>query len=61
MPAESKAQRRLAAIALHHPEKLRNKGMASMSKEKLRHYAETPEKGLPKHVKKKSSREGVFR
>ncbi len=50
MPAKSKAQRRAAAIAKHHPEKLykRNKGMKSMSKDELHKMATTNEKGLPK-------------
>ena len=56
MPAKSKAQRRLMAIAEHHPEKLfaRNKGVAKMSKKELHKFASTPEKGLParKHKQK---------
>jgi len=53
MPAESKKQRRMMAIAKHNPEQLyaRNKGVLSMSKEQLSEYAETKEKGLP--LKKK--------
>jgi len=51
MPAKSKKQRRLMAIAEHHPEKLysKNKGVAkSMSKSQLHDFAATKEKGLPK-------------
>jgi hypothetical protein len=52
MPAKSKAVQIAAAIALHHPSKLKkkNRGLLKMSKEQLRHYAETPHKGLPEHV-----------
>ena len=52
MPAKSRAQRIVAAIAEHEPEKLyaRNKGMAKMSHEDLHDYAGTSEKGLPKKV-----------
>jgi len=50
MPAKSKAQQRLMAIALHHPEKLysRNCSLKNMSKRALREYAETPTRDLPK-------------
>lgn len=50
MPAQSKNQQIVAAMALHHPEDLyeRNKGMAKMGKKDLRHFAETKRKGLPK-------------
>jgi hypothetical protein len=46
MPAKSEKQRRLMAIALHHPEKLykKNRGVAEMSKEDLHDFAST--KGL---------------
>ena len=42
MPAISEAQRKAAAIAKHSPSKLfkRNRGLLSMSKEKLGHFAE---------------------
>jgi hypothetical protein len=55
MPAPTKAMRRAAAIAEHHPEKLykRNKSLLKMSKSQLHDYASTPEKGLPKKAKKK--------
>ena len=50
MPAKSVKQRRLMAIAEHHPEKLykKNKGVAKMSKKELHEYATTSEKHLPK-------------
>lgn len=55
MPAVSRAQQIVAAIAKHHPEKLhkKNKGMAKMSKEELDKYASTPRKKLPYHKGKK--------
>jgi hypothetical protein len=55
MPARSRAQRVVAAIAEHHPEQLyaRNKGMAEMSKAQLHDFAATEEKGLPEHAAKK--------
>ena len=50
MPAKSVKQRRMMAIAEHHPEKLykRNKGAAKMSKSDLHDFAKTKEKGLPR-------------
>lgn len=55
MPAESKAQRQVMAIAEHHPEQLykRNRGLLAMSKEQLHDFAATKEKGLPQKVKKR--------
>lgn len=49
MPALSKKQRRMMAIAEHFPTKLyaRNRGVLSMSKRQLSEFAGTPEKGLP--------------
>jgi len=46
MPAKSKKQRQMMAIAEHHPEKLyeRNKGVLKMSKKQLSDYASTKEK-----------------
>ena len=59
MPAKSKKQRRMMAIAEHAPEKLykKNRGALKMSKSQLEHYASTSEKHLPnrkklKHIKK---------
>jgi hypothetical protein len=51
MPAKSVAQRRLFAIAEHHPEKLNpvNRGLLKMKKSQLHDFAATPEKGLPKY------------
>ena len=53
MPAVSKAQQRLMAIAKHHPKKVyaRNRGVLGMSAKTLGEFASTPRKGLPKHTK----------
>lgn len=55
MPAKSKAQRKAAAIAKHHPSKLykRNIGLKKMTKTQLGHFAKTKEKGLPEKKRKK--------
>lgn len=55
MPAKSKKQRRMMAIAEHHPEMLyeRNKGVIKMGKKKLHEFAAIKERGLP--LKKKRS------
>lgn len=54
MPATSRAQQRLAAMALHNPGKVRkaNRGILGMSRDDLRHFAETPRKELPEHKPK---------
>jgi hypothetical protein len=44
------------AIALHHPEKSKNPDVIRMTREQLEEYARTPEKGLPKRVKRKSKK-----
>lgn len=53
MPAKSKAQRRLMAIAEHHPEMVRgkNRGVLSMTKGQLHDFASTKEKGLVQRKK----------
>jgi hypothetical protein len=60
MPAKSKKQRKLMAIAEHHPEDLyaKNADVAHMSKKQLHDYASTKEKGLPtkKTTKKKKKK-----
>jgi hypothetical protein len=50
MPAKSVAQRRLFAIAEHHPGELReeNRGLAKLSHKTLHEFAATSEKRLPK-------------
>jgi len=59
MPAESKAQRIVMAIAEHHPEELKpeNRGLLKMSHKQLHEFASTPEKHLPYHVARKARRE----
>jgi len=54
VPAGSKAQRRLFAIAEHHPEILyaRNKAAADLPQRTLHEFAATKEKGLPRHKRK---------
>jgi hypothetical protein len=57
MPARSKAQRQLMAIAEHNPGAVskKNRGVLSMSHEQLHDFAATSEKKLPKRVKKRKS------
>lgn len=54
MPAESKAFRRLAGLAEHHPEKVsaKNRPVLNMTHQQLHDFASTPEKGLPEHKQK---------
>lgn len=56
MPAKSKKQRRLMAIAEHEPGILykQNKDVLKMGKGMLHDFAATSEKGLPSKVKKRS-------
>lgn len=58
MPAKSKAQRRLMAIAEHHPSELyaRNRSVMKMSHQQLHDFADTKERGLPQRKKKLSGR-----
>jgi hypothetical protein len=55
MPATSKAQRQLMAIAEHHPSEVsaKNRGVLKMSHQQLHDFAATKQKGLPKHVKQR--------
>jgi hypothetical protein len=55
MPAVSESQRRLIAIAEHHPEQVygRNRSILGMKKSDMHDFASTSEKGLPAHVKKR--------
>ena len=55
MPAISKAQRKLMAMAKHAPEKVnrKNKDVLGMTGKQLSDFASTPEKGLPKKKGKK--------
>ena len=54
MPALSKKQRELMAIAEHKPWKVKkkNRGVLKMKKSQLHDFAATKEKGLPKKKKK---------
>ncbi len=54
MPAVSVKQRKMMAIAEHHPSKLnpKNKGVLGMKKSQLHEYAETSETDLPMKVAK---------
>ena len=58
MPAKSKKQRKLFAMAEHNPAKIypRNKGVLKMSKSQLHDFAKTKEKGLPTMAKKKKKK-----
>jgi hypothetical protein len=58
MPATSKAQRIVMAIAEHHPEELyeRNKGVAEMTHKQLHDFASTPEKHLPTYAHARKAR-----
>ena len=55
MPAVSKAQRKAAAIAEHHPEQLHaaNRGLLMMNLSDLAKLAGTRERGLPVRAKKR--------
>ncbi len=52
MPAKSKAQQQLFAIAEHNPEKLhaKNQGLLGMPKSELHDFAATKTEGLPKRL-----------
>lgn len=54
MPAKSKKQQRVMAIAKHHPSKLykRNRALKKMTKQQLHEYASTKRKNLPEVAKK---------
>jgi len=55
MPAGSEKQRKLMAIAEHHPEQLysRNRDVLGMTKGQLHDFASTKEKGLPARKRKR--------
>ena len=58
MPAKSKKQRRLMALAEHSPEKVKaeNRGVLKMTKAQQHDFATTDEKGLPVQVKKETKK-----
>lgn len=53
LPSESKSERRLMAIAEHHPDEVyaKNRGVLKMSQSQLHDFASGSEKGKPEHVK----------
>ena len=55
MPAVSRKQQQMMAIAEHAPEKLykRNRGVLEMGKKKLHEFASTKRRGLPEKKKRK--------
>ena len=55
MPSVSVSQRRLMALAEHHPAEVykKNKSILHMKNVALHDYASTPESGLPYKKKKK--------
>lgn len=55
MPARSKKQQKLMAIAKNEPEKVyaKNRGVLKMKKSQLKEFAQTKRKGLPSKVKRK--------
>ena len=54
MPAVSVAQRRLIALAEHHPGEVsaKNRGVLSMKRSDQHDFAATPETGLPEKLGK---------
>ncbi len=54
MPAKSKSQQRLFAMAEHNPSMVsdKNKGVLKMSKSQLHDFAATKRSGLPNKVSK---------
>lgn len=58
MPAKSKKQRRVMAIAEKEPEKLykRNRGLKKMTKKELHDFAATKETNLPMTKKSKKKK-----
>lgn len=56
MPALSIKQRRVMAIAEHHPEELkaRNRGLLTMTHKQLHDFASTPDSGLPRKRRPKA-------
>ena len=58
MPAKSKKQRQLMAIAEHSPEKVKaeNKGVLKMTHSQLHDFASTDEAGLPVQVKRETKK-----
>jgi len=63
MPAKSKKQQQLMAIAEHNPEDIsaENKGVLKMSKSQLHEFSTTNHKGLPVRVKKEKKHTTVVK
>lgn len=63
MPAKSKSQRKLMAIAEHAPNKVsaKNKGVLKMTQAQQHDFATTDEAGLPVKVKKENKKTTVVR
>jgi len=61
MPATSKKQQMMMAIAEHEPSKLyaKNKGVLKMGKKELHKFASTKRKGLP--LKKKKTKLAILK
>uniref|UniRef100_A0A6M3K5L8 DUF3008 domain-containing protein n=1 Tax=viral metagenome TaxID=1070528 RepID=A0A6M3K5L8_9ZZZZ len=55
LPAKSKSQQRLMAMAKHSPSKIKkkNRGVLKMTDKQLSEYAKTKTKDLPKKVSSK--------
>lgn len=58
MPAKSKKQQKVMAIAMVHPEKLykRNRKLKKLTKEQLHEFAATRTKELPERIKNKETK-----
>jgi len=58
VPAKSRAQQIVMAIAEHHPEKLHkeNKGLLDMSHKQLHEFASTPRHNLPSYAHARKAR-----
>ena len=52
MPAKTEKQRKMMAIAEHHPEKLykKNRGVLKMSKKELHKFASKKDRGFHSHM-----------
>jgi len=63
MPAKSKKQQQLMAIAEHSPEKVsaKNKGVLKMTHTQQHDYAATDTAGLPVQVKKETKKTTVVK
>jgi len=63
MPAKSRSQQRLFAVAEHHPSALsaKNAKLADLPRKTLHEFAATKTTGLPRHVKKAGNRYDALR